>query len=65
MKWLNLLFIGLLVFAFNACQKHSASELALIQMPNEHAVPASQNKVAPESAAPSDDSKPAPKYFQP
>ena len=65
MKWLNLLFIGVLVLSFNACQKHDAKELSLILLPNETPVHPEQKAAAPGTAAPSDDSKPAPKYFQP
>jgi hypothetical protein len=64
MKWLNLLFAGLLVFAFNACQQHPASDLQLIQSPEEHAADPSQKDEAKEKpAAPADDSKPAAKYY--
>ena len=63
MKWLHLIAIGSLAFAFGACQQHSKDELSLIEMPGEHAAPAKPQKNGHESTSPSDESKPAPSYF--
>jgi hypothetical protein len=66
MKWLNLLFAGLLVFVFNACQQHPVSDLKLIQSPEEQAADATLQKKdvhEQQPAAPADDSKPAAKYY--
>lgn len=63
MKWLNLLFISVVVFAFNACEKHSVNELSVIQMGGEAPAKSSQKNTAPDSAAPADNSTPAAKYY--
>ena len=66
MKWLNLLLIGVVAFAFNACESHPTSDLAILQMSNEPPVPVQDKKNGPETSAPSDASKPAaPKFYQP
>ncbi len=64
MKWLNLLLVGVVVFASNACERHSVNDLKVIEMPGEPPVKvAAQNAEAPASSAPAADSKPAPGYI--
>lgn len=63
MKWFHLLAIAFLALAFNGCQQHSAKELLLIKMPGENIKVAPDNKKAPDSTAPADNSKPQPGYL--
>lgn len=62
MKWFHLLLIATVAFGFNACQKHPASDLKLIEESKEESAKKAEAKSPAESAKPAENS-PAPKFF--
>jgi hypothetical protein len=60
MKWFHFLLIATLAFAFNACEKHKASDLSLIDESKAEAIEKAEKK--PEAEKPASD-EPAPKFF--
>jgi hypothetical protein len=65
MKWFHFLLIATVAFAFNACEKHAASDLKLIDESKSEAMEKAEKKAEADSAKSEKAAKhgPAPKFF--